>query len=57
MVTFDVASYEDYEFPVWADALGWLMGLSTLIPMPIFGIYTLIKKKYVRTYISPKIIN
>lgn len=40
MVTFSLAYYENYTFPAWADALGWMMGLATLVPMPVFAIYS-----------------
>lgn len=40
MVTFSLAYYEEYTFPSWADALGWMIGLFTLIPMPVFAIYS-----------------
>ncbi|GAB0092575.1 Transporter [Sergentomyia squamirostris] len=31
--------YRDYIFPVWADALGWILGATTLLPFPIFIIF------------------
>lgn len=37
------ASFEDYIFPGWADALGWLVGASTLVPFVIGLAYHLIK--------------
>lgn len=40
MATFSLAYYEEYTFPVWADALGWMIGLFTLIPMPVFAVYS-----------------
>ena len=35
--------FAGYEFPVWADSLGWLMGTTTLAPFVFFLIYRLIK--------------
>ncbi|CAG9805042.1 unnamed protein product [Chironomus riparius] len=35
--------FGDYIFPVWADVLGWMFGLSTLVPFIVFGIIELIK--------------
>lgn len=35
--------FDDYIFPVWADVLGWMFGLSTLLPFIIFAIIELIK--------------
>ncbi|XP_017785462.1 PREDICTED: sodium- and chloride-dependent GABA transporter 2-like isoform X1 [Nicrophorus vespilloides] len=46
MTTFTLASYEDYTFPPWADSLGIMMGVATLIPLPLFAIYALFKYKY-----------
>lgn len=47
MSTFTSATFGDYKFPPWGDALGWLMGLATLIPMPIFAVFKLWSNKYV----------
>ena len=47
MATFTLASYEDYSFPVWADALGWLVGITTLVPLPVCAIYVIWKRQYV----------
>lgn len=52
MINFTPASLNNYTFPVWADALGWLMGLSTLAPLPIFALIVLCWSKYVRTTTS-----
>ncbi|KAK9709536.1 Sodium:neurotransmitter symporter family [Popillia japonica] len=46
MVTFSLASYEDYEFPVWADWIGVLIGISTLVPLPVMAAYVFFQKKY-----------
>lgn len=40
MITFTLAYYEEYTFPPWADGLGWMIGLITLVPMPVFAIFT-----------------
>lgn len=32
MIEYTPASYEDYVFPVWADSIGWLIGITTLVP-------------------------
>jgi solute carrier family 6 amino acid transporter-like protein 5/7/9/14 len=46
MSTFTPASYEDYLFPLWADSLGWMMGLSTLAPFVIFAAVVLWRRQY-----------
>ncbi|CAH1797534.1 unnamed protein product [Owenia fusiformis] len=38
-IDFKPSNYDDYKFPVWADILGWLMSLSTILPIPMFAIY------------------
>lgn len=36
--------YNDiYEFPAWATTLGWCMALSSIVQVPIYAIYLLIK--------------
>lgn len=47
MANFTRASYEEYLFPLWADSLGWLMGISTMAPFFIFAVYVLYKGEYV----------
>ncbi|XP_058791159.1 sodium- and chloride-dependent GABA transporter 2-like [Phymastichus coffea] len=46
MYTYQAAKYGDYEFPAWADAIGILIGLSTLLPFPLFFCY--------RLYVGPR---
>ncbi|ENN74298.1 hypothetical protein HUJ04_012626 [Dendroctonus ponderosae] len=43
---YSPASYEDYQFPVWADVLGLLMGLTTLVPFFAFAIHVIWKREY-----------
>lgn len=43
MCTYELATYAEYTFPWWADGIGWLIGLSTLAPMPAFFCYRIWK--------------
>lgn len=43
MTELGPTNYGDYQFPVWADSLGWMMGASTLAPFPIFVVYRYFK--------------
>ncbi|XP_077288856.1 sodium- and chloride-dependent glycine transporter 1-like [Arctopsyche grandis] len=45
MIQKERASYEDYIFPAWADAIGWMIGLSTIVPMPLGLLWIVFKKK------------
>ncbi|CAG9759976.1 unnamed protein product [Ceutorhynchus assimilis] len=47
MIYYIPASYGDYVFPLWADALGWLIGISTLVPFFALLVYVLIRKEHV----------
>ncbi|XP_066255367.1 sodium- and chloride-dependent glycine transporter 1-like [Euwallacea similis] len=47
MVYYSPASYEDYVFPLWADAIGWMIGISTLLPFFILGFHVILKRKYI----------
>lgn len=38
-------SFRDYDFPPWADAIGWMFGLLTLIPLIVFGIIEIIQRR------------
>ncbi|XP_060516170.1 sodium- and chloride-dependent glycine transporter 1-like isoform X2 [Cylas formicarius] len=46
MVHYSPASYEGYEFPIWADVIGLIIGLTTLVPFFIFAVYVLWKREY-----------
>ncbi|CAH0552494.1 unnamed protein product [Brassicogethes aeneus] len=46
MSNFSRTSYEGYDFPIWADMLGWMIGISTLAPLFIFGGISLWHGKY-----------
>jgi solute carrier family 6 amino acid transporter-like protein 5/7/9/14 len=39
MIDFTPLSYGDYLLPDWAQALGWLMTVSTLVPIPVYMIF------------------
>ncbi|KAJ1532232.1 hypothetical protein ONE63_000849 [Megalurothrips usitatus] len=41
------AAYGSYKFPFWADVIGWLISVSTLLPFPIFAVYRIIYGKEV----------
>lgn len=56
MVTFTAATYGDYIFPAWADSLGLMMGLVTLVPLPIFAIFKIWEGKLV-SILTNHIIN
>lgn len=43
MTDIGATEFAGYEFPKWADSLGWLIGASTLAPFVFFLIYHLIK--------------
>lgn len=38
-------SFRDYDFPPWADAIGWMFGLTTLIPLIAFGIIEMVQRR------------
>ena len=43
-IDYHPAHYGDYYFPAWADGLGWLMSLCSVIFIPILAIYQLCKE-------------
>ena len=45
------AAYGSYKFPIWADVIGWLISISTLLPFPIFAVYRTLYGKEVRRYV------
>lgn len=46
--------FRDYEFPLWADILGWMFGLATLVPFVVFASIEMIKgKDNIRDLLKP----
>ncbi|KAK7068348.1 hypothetical protein SK128_002873, partial [Halocaridina rubra] len=39
------ASYGDYEFPAWANGVGWLLSFSSVILIPAVAVYKIIREK------------
>lgn len=37
--------FRNYTFPQWADVIGWMFGLTTLIPMFLFGGIEIFKRR------------
>jgi len=48
MYEFTPLSYGSYLLPDWAQALGWLMAISSVAMIPIFAVY-----KYIASYKDP----
>lgn len=39
MYEYVPATYGTYKFPAWADVIGWLISISTILPFPAFALY------------------
>lgn len=37
--------FRDYVFPLWADIIGWMFGLATLVPFVVFAVVEVAKHK------------
>ena len=42
IATWKPASLGDYEYPTAANALGWVLAISTVMPIPIVAVHTFI---------------
>lgn len=42
MVDYEPPTYEEYHYPLWAEMLGWLLIVVTLISVPIFAAYVIL---------------
>ncbi|XP_070572810.1 sodium-dependent dopamine transporter-like isoform X2 [Ptychodera flava] len=42
LIDYQPLTYDNYEYPPWANALGWLMAASSMAAIPIFVVYILI---------------
>lgn len=43
-VDYERSTYGDYVFPVWADALGWILACLVIVPIVITALYRLYKE-------------
>ncbi|XP_070554247.1 sodium-dependent proline transporter-like [Ptychodera flava] len=42
-VKYSPASYGDYEFPGWAEAVGWILAASSMVTLPVFMVVAVLK--------------
>ena len=40
-VKYEPLTYEDYEYPPWANGVGWCIALSSILCMPVMALYKL----------------
>ncbi|XP_064616435.1 sodium- and chloride-dependent glycine transporter 2-like isoform X3 [Liolophura sinensis] len=45
MVKFRSPKYGEYEYPEWTNVFGWILALSSSVPVPVVMIYGLMKEK------------
>ena len=38
-IDYQPSSYNDYAFPIWADVLGWMMTMSSVVAIPVVMLY------------------
>lgn len=41
-IYYEPSTYEDYSFPVWADVLGWMMTMSSVVAIPVVAVYQIV---------------
>lgn len=41
VIQFKPARYESYEYPAWAQGVGWLIALASMIWIPLGALHTL----------------
>lgn len=51
-------SYGDYQYPQWAIVIGWLVGLASIVPLPLYMIYSIMQTQgnfihRVKTLVQP----
>ncbi|XP_071797325.1 sodium- and chloride-dependent GABA transporter 1-like [Asterias amurensis] len=44
-VSFKPLEYNDYVYPAWGQAIGWIMAASSMVQVPIFCIYQMLSTK------------
>ncbi|CAF1055632.1 unnamed protein product [Brachionus calyciflorus] len=59
LINYERFTYKNYVYPWWGEAIGWLMALSSMLVIPIYAFYKVIKsngslKKIVRPNLDIK---
>lgn len=45
LVDYKPLRYEDYDYPDWADALGWCLALASMIQIPFWAVVQVARQK------------
>ena len=45
MIAYEQPTYDDYIYPAWAIAIGWMITSCSLLCIPIFMVYVFVKAK------------
>ncbi|XP_034255011.1 sodium-dependent proline transporter-like isoform X1 [Thrips palmi] len=45
LVDYKPLKYEDYDYPDWADALGWMLALASMIQIPFWAVVQVARQK------------
>ncbi|XP_022080336.1 sodium- and chloride-dependent GABA transporter 2-like [Acanthaster planci] len=45
VVTWTPLKYNDYTFPLWGEAIGWFFALNSMMCIPIYFVYRLVKAR------------
>ncbi len=45
LVTYKPLKYNNYEYPVWGQVLGWILASASMIQIPIFFVYQMATAK------------
>ena len=51
-VDYDGNTYGEYEFPAWANAVGWMITFSSVILIPIVAIIKIYNEEGTLSYVS-----
>ena len=42
-ISFEPYSRGDYMLPQWAQGIGWVMAMSTIVPIPLLGTWVIVR--------------
>lgn len=43
LIDFKPLTYEDYDYPEWADILGWGLSLLSIVQIPLWAVISIIR--------------
>ena len=41
-IDYSPSKYDDYHYPAWADAIGWMLTMTSVLAIPLVAVYKIV---------------